>query len=68
MAVIFHMPCLPPDEFGAAGHRQAIEDVWLRVHELLDELINDPGKRSYPPLDARVKQELDKFSLQRIGR
>jgi CRISPR-associated protein Cmr1 len=32
--VIFHVPCLPPSEF--APDRPAIERVWKRVHDFLD--------------------------------
>ncbi|MGB9605990.1 MAG: hypothetical protein ACPL88_08950, partial [Bryobacteraceae bacterium] len=49
VAVIFHMPCLPPDEFGAARHRPAIESTWRQVHALLDELVKPADcDRIYP--------------------
>ena len=34
--VIFHVPCLPPEEFCPHPHRQAIEQVWQHVHNSLD--------------------------------
>jgi CRISPR-associated protein Cmr1 len=34
-AIIFHVPCLPPPEFNPG--RRAIESVWQRVHQFLDD-------------------------------
>jgi CRISPR-associated protein Cmr1 len=33
--IIFHVPCMPPPKFNPG--RRAIESVWQRVHELLDD-------------------------------
>jgi CRISPR-associated protein Cmr1 len=33
--VVFHVPCMPPRDFNP--DRRAIESVWQRVHELLDD-------------------------------
>jgi CRISPR-associated protein Cmr1 len=35
VGVIFHMPCLPPAAF--SPDRRAIESVWERVHQFLDD-------------------------------
>ena len=38
--VIFHMPCLPPEQFRAERHRASIENVWRHVHAFLDDHAN----------------------------
>ncbi|HXG33142.1 MAG TPA: hypothetical protein VNJ11_07245 [Bryobacteraceae bacterium] len=47
VGVIFHMPCLPPEEFRPDQYKADIERVWQQVHWLLDELTKDTRSRSF---------------------
>lgn len=69
IGVIFHVPCLPPNDF--FPNRQAIEKVWQSVHGLLDELAAQRDARHYetiknPDRCARLKPQLDTVTLTRI--
>lgn len=72
VGVIFHVPCLPPPDF--APQRQQIEQVWTRVHKLLDELCEEPKDRDFtgivqdPAWLQKVAPQLAHVQLQRIGR
>ena len=67
--VVFHVPCLPPADFNPDP--RAIEDVWQRTHELLDELTQPPGRRRYMMIDddnerrTTLKPSLDSLTLER---
>lgn len=68
-AVIFHIPCLPPTQF--KPDLAAIVPVWQAVHSLLDEMCEDPSKRSYTTIaDAghlsKLKPQLDGILLKRV--
>ena len=67
--VIFHVPCLPPEDF--RPQRAAIEKVWTRSHRLLDELGHQPDLRNYNMIsDATrrdgLRQQLDTITMERI--
>ncbi|MDD3649935.1 RAMP superfamily CRISPR-associated protein [Immundisolibacter sp.] len=69
VGVIFHVPCLPPPAF--RPDRKAIEGVWQRVHELLDELSQEKGKRAYASIRdlqrrTALKSVLDSLTVQRV--
>lgn len=69
VGAIFHVPCLPPPAF--RPDRKAIEDVWQRVHELLDELSQEKGKRAYASIRdlqrrTALKSVLDSLTVQRV--
>ena len=70
--LIFHMPHLPPASF--KPDRPRIEQVWTRVHNLLDELSKPVGARSYSMIpeqkDRRttLKPSLDTIQLTRLAR
>lgn len=66
--VIFHVPCLPPAEFGP--DERAIKGVWTRSHRLLDELTYLPAERGYGMIDdgerrRTLKRSLDSLTLAR---
>ena len=66
--IIFHVPCLPPPAF--RPQRTAIEQVWTRSHELLDELGRQPRLRTYEMIhDATrrdgLRQQLDSITVER---
>ena len=68
--VIFHVPCVPPHRF--LPDRRAIESVWERVHQLLDECTRKSEVRRYAVIDDRerrhqLKEQLDKITLKRIS-
>lgn len=65
---IFHLPCLPPDDF--RPDPKAIADTWAKVHELLDELTLPGASRTYWMVDHEdrrnaLKRNLDRVSLRR---
>ena len=68
---IFHVPCLPPADFGTGDRAiEAIESVWKTTHELLDELTLPSGQRHYLMIDDGARREelkphLDKLTLER---
>ena len=67
--VIFHVPCLPPADF--RPQRTAIEKVWTKSYELLDELGPHPDLRNYNMIsDATrrdgLRQQLDTITMERI--
>lgn len=69
VGTIFHVPCLPPPQFQPS--REAIEGVWQRVYELLDELSREPGKRAYASIKdqqrrSALKPDLERIRLQRV--
>lgn len=73
VGVVFHVPCLPPPEF--APQRAQIEQVWVKVHALLDELCKPAQQRRYPQglvsyaaWKTQIQPELDKVQLQRAPR
>ena len=66
--VVFHVPCLPPAEFGP--DIRAIEKVWSTAHELLDALTHPIGQRRYTMIEDgerrhALKPSLDKLTLER---
>ena len=66
--VVFHVPCLPPKEFGSDEH--AIRNVWRMTHQLLDELTHQPAHRRYEMIDSdgrrkELKPNLDNLTLER---
>ena len=68
--VIFHVPCRPPKEFRPGDHAHAIENVWMKTHELLDELRQRPAGRSYMMISdderrGRLRRSLDSLTLAR---
>ena len=70
VGVIFHVPCLPPPEFNP--NPNAIQEVWRRVHVLLDECTKPLNQRAYASIadDARrsqLKPHLDQITLHRIS-
>ena len=69
--VIFHVPCRPPEEFRPGDHAHAIKNVWMKTHELLDELTQRPVGRSYMMISdderrGRLRRSLDSLTLARI--
>ena len=67
--VIVHVPCLPPRKFDP--HRETVERVWTRSHQLLDELGQPTGSRDYRMVDNPrrrndLKPQLDTIKLERI--
>ena len=67
--VVFHMPCLPPPQFGP--RKEVITQVWRKSHKLLDELVRPRGLRQYRMVTeekrAKLKSELRNIVLQRIS-
>ena len=69
--IVFHVPCLPPKDFGTGDRAiEAIEKVWRKTHELLDELIRPSERRCYTMIDnderkRALKPGLDKLTLER---
>ncbi len=66
--VVFHVPCLPPADF--RPDIRAIENVWWKTHQLLDELTIPGGRRGYVMIDddarrEQLKPSLDKLTLER---
>jgi len=71
VGIIFHMPCIPPPRF--SPDEKAILDVWTAVHNLLDELTKENGKRQYTSIkDTDRKERLEPLlhdvHLKRIER
>jgi len=66
VGVIYHMPCLPPDEFGPQPYREEIQKTWRQVHWLLDELGKPAGQRKF---EGRINESkwLQKVSPQLSG-
>ena len=73
VGVIYHMPCLPPAEFGPNSYRQQIQKTWEQVHWLLDELTKPAGERDFHQRIKeskwleKVRPQLNGIALQRIG-
>ena len=68
--VVFHVPCRPPEEFGPDDHAHAIENVWMKTHQLLDELTQPPVGRRYMMISdaerrGRLEGNLDTLTLAR---
>ena len=66
--VIFHVPCLPPKDFRPDS--DAIEKVWRKAHQLLDELTQPSAGRRYAMIDdnkrrEKLRQDLDTLTLAR---
>ena len=67
--VVFHVPCLPPRDFRPDS--RAIENVWRKTHQLLDELsLPNEQPRRYTMIDnderkRALKPSLDKLTLER---
>ena len=67
--VVFHVPCLPPRDFRPDS--RAIENVWRKTHQLLDELsLPNEQPRRYTMIDnderkRALKPNLDKLTLER---
>ena len=72
VGVIYHMPCLPPDEFGPQPYREEIQKTWRQVHWLLDELTKPSNERKFGERInvsrwlEKVKPQLNGITLQRI--
>jgi len=72
VGVIYHMPCLPPAEFGPNSYRQQIQKTWEQVHWLLDELTRPDKERKLGERInvsrwlEKVKPQLNGITLQRI--
>lgn len=72
VGVIFHVPCQPPSDFRPQDEQ--IEQVWTRVHALLDELCKPSQQRNLaalvedPAWRQKVAPQLAGIQLQRIGR
>ena len=69
VGVIAHVPCQPPASF--AGNRSALARTWQTVHALLDELTQQPPRRTYASISdasrrAQLEPQLDNVSLNRI--
>ena len=64
--VIFHVPCRPPKEFGPVDHAHAIENVWMKTHQLLDELTHPSAERGYRMIDDGGRRETLKGSLDNL--
>ena len=68
---IFHVPCLPPADFGTGDRAvKTIEGVWMTTHALLDELALPNGQRRYTMIEDgerrhALKPSLDKLTLER---
>ena len=66
--VVFHVPCLPPRDFRPDS--RAIENVWRKTHQLLDELsLPNEQPRRYTMIDnderkRALKPGLDKLTLE----
>ena len=66
--VVFHVPCLPPRDFRPDS--RAIENVWRKTHQLLDELsLPNEQPRRYTMIDnderkRALKPSLDKLTLE----
>lgn len=70
LGVIFHVPCLPPQEFHP--DLNAITRTWQAVHALLDELTRPKDSRGYGSISdtnrrATLKPQLDTITLTRIA-
>ena len=66
--VVFHVPCLPPEEFGPDN--RTLRNVWGTAHRLLDELTHRPARRRYEMIDnggrrEKLKPSLDNLTLER---
>jgi CRISPR-associated protein Cmr1 len=66
IGIIYHMPCLPPDEFRPQPYREQIKETWRQVHWLLDELGKPAGQRKF---EGRINESkwLQKVSPQLSG-
>jgi CRISPR-associated protein Cmr1 len=69
VGVIFHVPCLPPDDF--RPDPPAIRQTWQAVHALLGELTRPAISRRYASIvdasrRAELKPQLDSIVLSRI--
>ena len=65
--VVFHVPCLPSRDF--RPDRRTIENVWRKIHVLLDELTLPSERRCYMMIDdaetkEKLKPGLDKLTLE----
>jgi CRISPR-associated protein Cmr1 len=70
VGIVFHVPCRPPAEL--RPDMRAVEDTWLAVHRLLDELAKPAAARTYGSIaDATrrvaLKPQLDTVTLTRIA-
>ena len=66
--VIFHVPCCPPAKF--RPNIGAIENVWSKTHQLLDELLLPSAQRGYVMIDNETRrgelaQSLANITLER---
>jgi len=71
VGVIYHMPCLPPPDFGP--QKAAIVRTWEAVHRLLDEMSDEPSPRTYKSIGHSLRRQqlkpwLDQVHLKRIAR
>lgn len=66
--VIFHVPCCPPAKF--RPNIGAVENVWSKTHQLLDELLLPSAQRGYVMIDNETRrgelaQSLANITLER---
>jgi CRISPR-associated protein Cmr1 len=62
--VVYHMPYLPPKQF--RPDKQAIQETWRTVHQLLDELTRSPESRSYTMITAPQRRGTLESSLSQV--
>ena len=63
--VVFHVPCRPPADFSPDD--RAIENVWTKSHQLLDELsLPDGQPRRYMMIDNNARRDALKPSLDNL--
>ena len=73
VGVIYHMPCLPVENFRPEPSRKQIQETWRQVHWLLDELTKPAGERDFHQRIKeskwleKVRPQLNGIALQRIG-